>query len=131
MSYGRILDRYSPSLTGDGMDWMQDAACTQVDPEIFFPEQGGSSKQAKKICAGCDVVEQCLVYGVKTDRGKKNYGIFGGKSEQERRKIRKALKLEEKDDDEYPESYGGREDQYDWEMEPLLSEEEKEYGSDL
>lgn len=122
---------YSPERTGDDREWMIDAACTQVDPEIFFPNKGGSSKQAKKICARCDVREQCLEFGLKTDRGKTLHGIFGGKSERERRAIAKQRGLEEENNDEFVEPDGEREDQSEWAMEPLLPEEEEDNWGDM
>lgn len=67
--------------------WMQDALCPQTDPEAFFPEKGGSTKQAKSICATCDVVQQCLDYALEHDQ---RFGIWGGLSERERRKLRRA-----------------------------------------
>lgn len=132
MRQGRlyISSRYSPDRTGDDKEWMLDAPCTQVDPDIFFQDLGGSNKQAKKICADCDVLEQCLAYALKTDNGKYRYGVFGGKSPKERRKIAKQMDMEETtDDNEY--SYGEREGQYDWSVESLLSEEEEDDWGDL
>ncbi|MFM8926978.1 MAG: WhiB family transcriptional regulator, partial [Rhodoluna sp.] len=35
--------------------WQRDAICSQTDPEAFFPEKGGSTRDAKRICSGCDV----------------------------------------------------------------------------
>ena len=36
-------------------DWQERALCAQTDPEAFFPEKGGSTREAKKVCIGCDV----------------------------------------------------------------------------
>ena len=66
--------------------WMDEARCAEVDPEIFFPEKGGSTRHAKKICMACEVRIECLEYALdQEDR----YGIWGGKSERERRKIKR------------------------------------------
>src|SRR5690606_8749782 len=35
--------------------WQADALCAQTDPESFFPEKGGSTRDAKTVCASCDV----------------------------------------------------------------------------
>lgn len=35
--------------------WQDKALCAQTDPEAFFPEKGGSTREAKKICLGCEV----------------------------------------------------------------------------
>jgi len=64
--------------------WAKDALCAQTDPEAFFPEKGGSTKAAKKICASCDVAEQCLEYALRTEQ---RFGIWGGLSERERRRL--------------------------------------------
>ncbi|NII50194.1 WhiB family redox-sensing transcriptional regulator [Frigoribacterium endophyticum] len=66
--------------------WQADSLCAQTDPEAFFPEKGGSTRDAKKICASCDVRAQCLEYALRNDE---RFGIWGGLSERERRKLRK------------------------------------------
>lgn len=68
------------------LSWQADALCAQTDPEAFFPEKGGSTRDAKKICAGCEVRAQCLEYALENDE---RFGIWGGLSERERRKLRK------------------------------------------
>ncbi|MDQ1708663.1 MAG: WhiB family transcriptional regulator, redox-sensing transcriptional regulator, partial [Frankiaceae bacterium] len=37
------------------LSWQESALCAQTDPEAFFPEKGGSTREAKRICVGCDV----------------------------------------------------------------------------
>ena len=66
--------------------WQRDALCSQTDPEAFFPEKGGSTRDAKRICSGCDVRQQCLDYALQNDE---RFGIWGGLSERERRKLKK------------------------------------------
>ncbi|HEV7564821.1 MAG: WhiB family transcriptional regulator, redox-sensing transcriptional regulator [Microbacteriaceae bacterium] len=66
--------------------WQSDSLCAQTDPEAFFPEKGGSTRDAKKICATCEVKSQCLEYALANDE---RFGIWGGLSERERRKLRK------------------------------------------
>jgi WhiB family redox-sensing transcriptional regulator len=68
------------------LDWQTKARCTEVDPEIFFPERGGSSKAARSVCAQCEVRLNCLEYALKN---KEQFGIWGGTTERERRRIRK------------------------------------------
>jgi WhiB family transcriptional regulator, redox-sensing transcriptional regulator len=70
----------------DPLAWQADALCAQTDPEAFFPEKGGSTRDAKKICASCEVRAECLEYALKNDE---RFGIWGGLSERERRKLRK------------------------------------------
>lgn len=67
--------------------WMQEALCAETDPEAFFPEKGGSTREAKKVCARCDVTVECLAFALRT---KQDEGIWGGKSARELAKIRKA-----------------------------------------
>lgn len=77
-----------PSLDEDenALAWQSDSLCAQTDPEAFFPEKGGSTRDAKKICAACEVKAQCLDYALANDE---RFGIWGGLSERERRKLRK------------------------------------------
>ena len=67
-------------------DWQADALCAETDPEAFFPEKGGSTRDAKRICDTCEVRQQCLEYALENDE---RFGIWGGLSERERRKLRK------------------------------------------
>lgn len=66
--------------------WQSDSLCAQTDPEAFFPEKGGSTRDAKKICSSCEVRSRCLEYALENDE---RFGIWGGLSERERRKLRK------------------------------------------
>jgi WhiB family redox-sensing transcriptional regulator len=68
------------------LSWQTDSLCAQTDPEAFFPEKGGSTRDAKKICISCEVRNQCLEYALANDE---RFGIWGGLSERERRKLRK------------------------------------------
>lgn len=66
--------------------WQERALCAQTDPEAFFPEKGGSTREAKKICTGCEVKAECLEYALANDE---RFGIWGGLSERERRRIKR------------------------------------------
>ena len=66
--------------------WQVDALCAQTDPEAFFPEKGGSTRDAKKVCGSCTVRSECLEYALSNDE---RFGIWGGLSERERRRLRK------------------------------------------
>lgn len=68
------------------LTWQGKARCLEVDPEIFFPERGGSSKAARAVCAQCEVRLECLRYAL---ANREQFGIWGGTSERERRKLRK------------------------------------------
>jgi len=67
--------------------WQERALCAQTDPEAFFPEKGGSTREAKKVCLTCEVRNDCLEYALMNDE---RFGIWGGLSERERRKLKKA-----------------------------------------
>ncbi|MER5494617.1 WhiB family transcriptional regulator [Streptomyces sp. NPDC002454] len=78
--------------TVEGMDeeelgWQERALCAQTDPESFFPEKGGSTREAKKVCLACEVRSECLEYALANDE---RFGIWGGLSERERRRLKKA-----------------------------------------
>ena len=79
-----------PELDDEGDDgllgWQERALCAQTDPEAFFPEKGGSTREAKKVCLSCDVRGECLEYALSNDE---RFGIWGGLSERERRKLKK------------------------------------------
>ncbi len=66
--------------------WQERGLCAQTDPEAFFPEKGGSTREAKKVCLTCDVRQDCLEYALENDE---RFGIWGGLSERERRKLKK------------------------------------------
>jgi WhiB family redox-sensing transcriptional regulator len=75
------------NVDDDGeLSWQADALCAQTDPEAFFPEKGGSTRDAKKVCGACMVKSECLEYALENDE---RFGIWGGLSERERRRLRK------------------------------------------
>ncbi len=71
-------------LDSGSLAWHARALCAETDPEAFFPEKGGSSREAKAICAKCEVRLECLEYAEKHGE---RFGIWGGLSERERRKL--------------------------------------------
>ncbi|MGP5376809.1 WhiB family transcriptional regulator [Brachybacterium alimentarium] len=68
------------------LSWQERALCAQTDPEAFFPEKGGSTREAKKVCVSCEVRAECLEYALENDE---RFGIWGGLSERERRKLKR------------------------------------------
>jgi len=70
------------------MGWQERALCAQTDPEAFFPEKGGSTREAKKVCQSCEVKAECLEYALENDE---RFGIWGGLSERERRKLKRRV----------------------------------------
>lgn len=79
------LPGLAPEDEGE-LGWQADALCAQTDPEAFFPEKGGSTRDAKKVCGACNVRSECLEYALENDE---RFGIWGGMSERERRRLRK------------------------------------------
>lgn len=69
-------------------EWQDRALCAQTDPEAFFPEKGGSTREAKRICHGCEVKAECLEYALGNDE---RFGIWGGLSERERRRLKRGI----------------------------------------
>lgn len=61
--------------------WVKQAACRGVNPDLFFPEKGESAREAKKVCAGCPVRQQCLDMAISNGE---RHGIFGGMNRIER-----------------------------------------------
>ena len=68
------------------LDWQDQALCAQTDPEAFFPEKGGSTREAKRVCRSCEVRAECLEYALEHDE---RFGIWGGMSERERRRLKR------------------------------------------
>ena len=66
------------------LSWQEQALCAQTDPESFFPEKGGSTREAKRVCMSCDVRIECLDYAL---RHEERFGVWGGLSERERRRL--------------------------------------------
>jgi WhiB family transcriptional regulator, redox-sensing transcriptional regulator len=83
----------SPATNGGPEErrWQERANCLGVDPDLFFPERGASTKEAKGVCRGCEVRVDCLEYAL--SNGEK-FGIWGGLSERERRRVRRQRALE-------------------------------------
>lgn len=71
--------------------WRNQAACRATAADLFFPtgRTPGASEQvraAKSVCRSCEVRETCLLYALETNQ---DAGIWGGTSEDERRKLRR------------------------------------------
>lgn len=82
----QTLPGFGDTADDGQLAWQADALCAQTDPEAFFPEKGGSTRDAKKVCGSCPVKQQCLEYALSNDE---RFGIWGGMSERERRRLRK------------------------------------------
>lgn len=83
---------WNRSVEWDSDDWRRQAACKDTDPDLFFPvgATGGALEQiseAKLVCQACEAQEPCLEFALATNQ---ESGVWGGTSEEERRKLRKA-----------------------------------------
>lgn len=66
---------------------MDDAACAEVTPDVFFPEVGSAPlAQVRKICAGCPVSAECLELAL---RERIVWGVWGGLTSAERKRLRR------------------------------------------
>ena len=69
----------------DEQPWAAYAACRNSDPGLFFAgTEGGDTRTAQRICAGCPVNEECLDWAL---MAAVPYGVWGGTTEQERRRL--------------------------------------------
>lgn len=67
--------------------WMDEALCTQADPDMFFPEgQGASAAEAKRLCALCPVKAECLEFALAHHEA---WGVWGGLTDKQRRGLRR------------------------------------------
>jgi WhiB family transcriptional regulator, redox-sensing transcriptional regulator len=77
---------------GRTVRWREHAACRASDPELFFPVGTTGPvldeiRSAKAVCQDCPVREPCLQFALETNQ---DTGIWGGTTEEERRRLRRA-----------------------------------------
>ena len=82
---------WNRSVEWDSDDWRGRAACRDTDPDLFFPigSTGPAIEQidaARTVCMQCEARRACLEFALTTNQ---ESGIWGGTSEEERRKLRK------------------------------------------
>jgi WhiB family transcriptional regulator, redox-sensing transcriptional regulator len=70
--------------------WTDLAACRGEDPELFYPVSTtgpavAQVEEAKRVCAGCPVTEDCLSWAL---RAGEPAGVWGGTTPDERRYLR-------------------------------------------
>lgn len=75
-------------------DWRDEAACLGMNPDLFFPDQGDYGHEARKVCAGCPVLESCRSWAIVNERGRE--GIWGGLSGSERQRVRMGAPLRDR-----------------------------------
>lgn len=79
-----------PTTTTGGSGWRNRSNCLGVDPDLFFPARGASLVEAKAVCAACVVRDQCLDHALTKPE---KFGVWGGASERERRRLRRQRHL--------------------------------------
>lgn len=92
---------YEQPLRFERPPWMTHAACKGMDPDLFFPAQGGPVGPARDVCRDCPVRAECLDYSLEphglASQGEK-FGIWGGVTERERRRLRRQRRGEARRD---------------------------------
>jgi len=73
--------------TDASANWRTSANCASSDPDLHFPDSGdgASAREAKRQCAVCPVIGECLEYALRTSP---QYGIWGGRNVRELKAIR-------------------------------------------
>lgn len=65
-------------------DWMEDARCAQVDPDLWHPEgSGGGYTDARRICQRCPVQQQCADFAQQAEGDlahSHRHGLWAGQS---------------------------------------------------
>ena len=80
---GPVL-RLVPAADPHALTWRDLASCAEADPDAFFPETGGSTRDARRVCAACPVAAQCLAYALEHEEP---FGIWGGMTTSQRRRL--------------------------------------------
>ncbi|MYY05817.1 MULTISPECIES: WhiB family transcriptional regulator [unclassified Streptomyces] len=75
-------------------NWRMHAACRDEDPDLFFPigTTGPAlvqAEEAKTVCRGCPVREQCLRWALENNQ---DAGVWGGLGENERRALKRRVR---------------------------------------
>lgn len=73
-----------PELRYTSEEWKLEGICRTADPEQWFPDLGSRPTIAKKLCAKCPVIDNCLADALSR---REKFGVWGGLSERERRKL--------------------------------------------
>ncbi len=78
-------------MTYHATDWRAAGACLTADPDLFFPIATGTVaavqiKKAQRICAGCQVRQECFDFAVRTGE---THGVWGGSTPEERIRVRR------------------------------------------
>lgn len=85
--------------------WMdqrgETATCAEIDPDLWFPEKGATSREAKRLCRSCPLLAACRQWAL-THPSAAAHGIWGGMTERERKDERKRRALRARDGESVP-----------------------------
>ena len=95
----------APIWEADDRNWRQHAACRGCDPDLFHPTRGQDVSDAKRICAVCPVADICLQWALENNE---TMGVWGGRSERERRTMRRQLRIKRNIPTNQPINHNGR-----------------------
>jgi len=98
------MTKHNPQLRNlrpvyDEWAWQEESNCRDADSDLFFldPAMRGKEKhqkerEAKKICKGCPVIEQCLDHALNIPEF---FGVWGGMTADQRNSIlrKKGLRI--------------------------------------
>ena len=81
----------SPKSWDNSVEWRREAACKDLDTDLFFPVGVTGPAiphlaRAKAVCRTCPVRSECLDFAITTNQ---EFGVWGGASEEERRGLRR------------------------------------------
>lgn len=84
------------ALAVERLAWQRDAACVEVDPDLFFPavpqaagRDTAQTAAARGVCRACPVLEECREWVLATVPSRYDkYGVVGGLVPAERREAR-------------------------------------------
>jgi WhiB family transcriptional regulator, redox-sensing transcriptional regulator len=66
--------------------WQKHALCSEMDPELWFPEPWEDETPAKAVCGRCPVRAACLAFALDANE---EYGVWGGLSPEQRHEVRR------------------------------------------
>ena len=81
MSGGRGHYAHEVHSARTALSWQDEGACRDQDTnEFYLGPTNSTTTTAKKVCAGCPVLEACREWGIAHEP----YGVWGGMDEKER-----------------------------------------------
>lgn len=78
---GRHPNDELPSRATPPVAALEDRACADADPEIFYPRGNGHAQEAIEVCGRCPHREPCLEFALETGQG---FGVWGGTTAEQR-----------------------------------------------